>query len=43
MTIKVDSIKGALIMVGVVLVVLKFRNQLLGVVARVPVVGGLVG
>lgn len=30
------------ILVGVVLVTLKFRTQLLAVVAKVPVVGGLV-
>jgi hypothetical protein len=36
------NLKTALIALAIVVVTLKFRNQLLGVFARIPVVGGLV-
>lgn len=36
------NMQTGLILVGVVLVTLKFREQLLGLVSKVPVVGGLV-
>jgi len=36
------SLRSVLVVVAVVLVTLKFRNQLLGLVGKIPVVGGLV-
>jgi hypothetical protein len=36
------NVTTALIVLGIVLVSLKFRDQLLGIFARVPVIGSLV-
>lgn len=36
------SIKKALMVAGLVILVLKFRNQLLGVTSKIPVVGPFV-
>lgn len=36
------NLMNVAILVGVVLVTLKFRNQLLAGIAKIPVVGGLI-